>query len=65
MVLTIVGKILWSVTLYFLQKTGVISTTEAWGIKTGTHVLKAVENLQIEDIYPPDRVSGVTSGNRE
>lgn len=52
-----------SLALSILQKTGVITSLESSGIKAGTHIIKAVENLQTEETYPPDKVSGNISGD--
>jgi len=44
-----------SIAVELLKKSGVISPVEAWGIKTGTHVIQAVENIQVYPEYPPPR----------
>lgn len=45
-------KLLINIAILILQKTGVISKLEAYGIKAGTHVLTAVENIQFYQEYP-------------
>lgn len=60
--LSILGKILFSLVLSYLQKRGDINAIEAKGIIAGTHILKAIENLQTEDTFPPDKVTGIVQG---
>lgn len=48
--------------LQILQKSGQINAAEALGVKMGTHVLTAVENVKTYDTYPPDKITDVVSG---
>jgi hypothetical protein len=41
-----------SLAITILEKTGAISTLQADGVRVGTHVIRAVENLKTEDTYP-------------
>lgn len=58
-------KLALSLALTILQKTGVINSIEATGIKAGTHVIAAVSNLKTENTYPPDKLTGLTQGDTE
>jgi hypothetical protein len=49
-----------SLAITLLQKTGVISGLEADGVRAGTHVLQAVNNLKTYPEYPVG-VNGQTS----
>ena len=47
-----------SLAITLLEKTGVITSFEADGIKAGTHVIQAVENLKSYAEYPTGRNGG-------
>lgn len=58
--ITLLVKVALPLVLNYLQKSGEITDAEAWGVKTGTHVLTATK---VEDTYPADKTTGVTTGN--
>lgn len=58
--LSILIKIAMPIVLQYLQKSGAIDSAEAWGIKTGTHVLAAT---RVEDSYPKDTALRDSPGN--
>lgn len=55
--LLIMEKFLLPLAISILQKSGVINGFEAAGIKTGTHVLQAVESIHTYPEYPGDPVT--------